>query len=53
LEEAVGSPLLNQVNELGREEEWRALPSDPKLGLEVAKDVAKVDVEELSVLLHH
>ena len=30
------------------EDEWYALPLDAKLGLEVAQDVAEVDVEELT-----
>lgn len=39
--------LLYDVDEVVRKDKWYTLPLDAKLGLEVAKDVAKVYVEEL------
>ena len=39
--------LLDDVDEVVREDERHTLPLDAELGLEVAQDVAEVDVEEL------
>lgn len=36
------------MDEVVCEDKWYALPLDAKLGLEVAQDVAKVYVEELT-----
>jgi hypothetical protein len=41
--------LLDDVDEVVREDEGHTFPLDAELGLEVAQDVAKVNVEELGV----
>lgn len=40
--------LLYDVDEVVCEDKWYTLPLDAKLGLEVAKDMAEVYVEELT-----
>lgn len=40
--------LLYDVDEVVCEDKWYTLPLDAKLGLEVAEDVAKVYVKELT-----
>ena len=50
----VGTPaLLDHKEELGGQQHWRPLPLDAQHLLEVAHDVAKVDVEERSVGHQH
>jgi len=44
---------LHQKLEIGRPKELTVLAFDPELPLEVAQEVAEVDVEEAAVVLHH
>ena len=44
---------LNDVDELGADDHGDSLALEAELVLEVAEEVAEVDVEELAVLAHH